>query len=123
MTTYRAGQRVRIEIEGMLRTTEDIGSPPGGLVFQADDGWPTPFRFVDGDFAGIARNGIITVLSEPRPEEPTGLGAVVEAAIGDWEPRRWLRTFTGHWATNAPIVDVPWADLLDPVVLSQGWTS
>ena len=116
MTTYRAGQRVRIEwpsdgsaVEGVLDSNLKLAiSKLGGYWI-----YVTSAR---------AAEGTVTVLSEPRPDEPTGLGAVVEASIADWGTRRWIRTFDGNWATDAPICTVRWSDLIDPVVLSEGWT-
>lgn len=67
----------------------------------------------------------VEVLAEPRPPEPTGLGAVVRDANGT----AWVRA--SGWATDLPWVARPlndriprlrkWADIPDPVVLSEGW--
>lgn len=111
MTEYRAGQRVRIEVEGVVLEAMESGA----LRVTVD---------VDGEswYLRAPAHGVtVTVLSEPRPEEPTGLGAVVEARVGVWGLRRWLRNFSGLWVTDHPIMPVPWSDLIDPVVLSEGW--
>jgi hypothetical protein len=72
-------------------------------------------------------NRTVIILSEPRPEEPTGLGAVVEADSESVPtPRRvWTRItrwWTGDnlWHDGAYLVK--WSDLIDPVVLHEGWT-
>ena len=91
---------------------------------------------IDGVPFGIdpISGGDITleILLEPRPDEPTGLGAVVEAASTErpdvrekWvrarcERHQW-RPEKGYASLNLDLY-VPWEDLIDPVVLSEGWT-
>jgi hypothetical protein len=125
MSTYRAGQRVRIEwpngdaLEGTLAER-----PFDGL--QATLTGPTtriwmPIDVVDGR--------TITILAEPRPEEPTGLGSVVEAAcVHDEDFRRtWVRLdevwVSAGWVGPPPAKDGAddWDSLIDPVVLHAGW--
>ena len=118
MTTYRAGQRVRIEgrswaIEGILFT----GPQERLFVDQPGDdyGWP-----ID-EWTRWRANVTVAVLSEPRPDEPTGLGAVVEASLSGFGGRSlWLRTFDGHWACDQWITPVEWYELVDPVIKSDG---
>jgi hypothetical protein len=80
----------------------------------------------DGKRARWIEGATVTVLSEPRPEEPTGLGAVVEADSESVPtPRRvWTRipreTGDNLWHDGAYLVK--WSDLIDPVVLHEGWT-
>ena len=50
----------------------------------------------------------------PKPEEPTGLGAVVEDAEG----QTWLRDWRGYW--RAPDVTCRWAKVDAVRVLSPG---
>ena len=123
MTTYRVGQRVRIEwpdgtaVEGYLQKDACV------------------VKYANRHYSDIVvaeRDGAtITVLSEPRPEEPTGLGAVVEADDNRPEKEgrtRWVR-FRGYglmalpeWCTEDGCRSDYWPDLIDPVVLFEGWT-
>ena len=128
MSEYKAGQRVRIEwpngsaVEGVLTTPRYGGSP--SVAVPRAGGETTLWQ----PGAQVADNRVVTILSEPRPDEPTGLGAVVEASWRDrgrelfvrarrdryqWRPEKEYST------TN---LYVPWDDLIDPVVLSEGWT-
>lgn len=122
MTEYRAGQKVRIEgqswaIEGILFT----GPRERLFVDMPGDDYEWP---IDEWDAGRAT---VTVLSEPRPEEPTGLGAVVEAAASGVEGSppdvraTWLRVHGDYWERDNG-VGVAWRFLVDPVILSEGWT-
>jgi hypothetical protein len=121
---YREGQRIRAEwpdggaVEGVVewRPANDLVIPVGDIVV--------------GLGALLAKGCTVTVLSEPRPEEPTGLGAVVKATCdgydGEWvrqsggadgsagRARGWFWCGGGHHRG--------WAELIDPVVLHEGWT-
>lgn len=120
MIAYRAGQRVRIELDGE--------------VLEVFDGFALKVRAdVDGCswyFKAPARGTTVTVLSDPRPDEPPGLGAVVEAGTSTGGDRRqWVRipdTIDAFDARRTWIASGmnprEWADLIDPVVLSEGWT-
>ena len=60
----------------------------------------------------------------PKPEEPTGLGAVVEDAAGT----RWVRVFAhpdhpGLWRQTASAIERSWRDVDAAKVLSPGVTS
>lgn len=122
MSKYRAGQRVRIEwkngsvVEGVLERDRD-GATLSVIVPRAGAErtmWQPDFE--DGR--------VVTILSEPRPEEPTGLGAVVEAYEYPGSPlRRWVRTEYENSPWVFPGHSSKWANLIDPVVLSQGWTA
>lgn len=86
-----------------------------------------PGVYIKGAFYTLEADGVtIEVLAEPRIPEPKGLGAVVEAATEDDGKRfpfilnegvvrtcNWLSPRRG-WAR--------WDDLIDPVLLSEGWT-
>jgi hypothetical protein len=71
---------------------------------------------------------VITVLAEPRPEEPTGLGAVVEAAYADHPRQKWVNNRgdadgpRNRWTSIPYWGFLDWDCLVDPVVLSEGWT-
>jgi hypothetical protein len=58
--------------------------------------------------------------ADPKPDEPTGLGAVVESEDG----RRWVRskdiTTVCHWKPSAGGRRVRWSDLPHVRVLSEG---
>lgn len=139
MAEYHAGQRVRIEwpdgsaVEGTLVAPRDYSDPSLGPVVYV----PSMSGYTAPEIGGDGRT--VTVLSEPpRPEEPTGPWAVVEAAApwrtaraafvrepgGLWvhflipnerfRPPKWQRDKVTEWAN--------WSDLIDPVVLSEGWT-
>lgn len=67
----------------------------------------------------------ITILSEPRPDEPQGLGAVVEAEYKDYGRQEWV-SVRGKGESRNRWVCIPywgfidWDMLTDPVVLSEG---
>lgn len=90
MTEYRVGQRVRVEevFEGVVTGVER------GYIYI--DGFA---RKTSATSAYVTRT--ITVLSEPKPDEPTGRGAVVRDGEGsEWslaergEARPWRRLGT-----------------------------
>ena len=121
----RPGQRVRLTIEGTVERT-----PLGSLSITTCSDFYLILAYGEGDGQTIARwitesGHRIEVLAEPRPDEPTGLGAVVEAA-----GLRWVRVETrpdlgrlGYWWTpNAAINSERWDGIPDPItVLSPGW--
>lgn len=122
---YRVGQRVRIEwpdgtlVEGLL------SSSPSGKPILYTPVWSQCF---DPSISGDGRT--VTILSEPRPEEPKGLGAVVRARarIGADPPGRvWIRIAKGGersvcWRSPDFLGPVwaTWDNMIDPVVLSEG---
>lgn len=53
----------------------------------------------------------------PKPDEPTGLGAVVEDGAG----QTWMRDWKGYW--RAPDVTARWAKVEAVRVLSEGVAS
>ena len=66
---------------------------------------------------------LLRALAEPKPAEPTGLGAVVRARDG----RIWVRTDVPDiaWVHTSPVADpleFRWADLDVLEVLSEGWS-
>jgi hypothetical protein len=80
VTEYRAGQRVRIEwLDGIGTTAIEgplvVGDMAALRVEYGPDG--RDWFYVGSSWWESAAT--VTILSEPRPEEPTGLGAVVEA--------------------------------------------
>lgn len=123
MIRYREGQKVRIDYTagGAIEGTVQRQS---GLYFLV----------VNGETAstlGMAESTdgrTITVLSEPRPDEPTGLGAVVQD--GRW---KYVRVYSREvlapyvWRVEDPEAAMGksfyrWGDLNSPMVLSEGWT-
>jgi hypothetical protein len=113
---YRAGQRVRIEwpngvlVEGPL-TPAACGV---GYILRVHD-----YAYVP-DYMGDGRT--VTILSEPRPEEPTGLGAVVVASTATNEVRRkWVLNDAWWWHSSGQEPH-RWMGLIQPVVQSEGWT-
>lgn len=122
MTAYRAGQRVRAEwpdgsaVEGVCewRPGNDLVIPVGDIVV--------------GLGALLAKDCTITILAGPRPEEPTGLGAVVEAAYADHPRQKWISNRgdadgpRNRWTSIPYWGFLDWDCLIDPVVLHEGWT-
>lgn len=114
---FKVGQRVRVDgsgraIEGMI-----ISEPP-----------PVRTLWVDVEshvfpMGRMQKVGTITILSQPRPEEPKGLGAVVEAHVAKNPDRRQFIRIVGDvnlWqAPSGWLFD--WDELIDPVVLSEGY--
>jgi hypothetical protein len=80
-----------------------------------------PLASAAGDVAGYLRE--FASPTPPRPDEPTGLGAVVEDADGD----RFVRVVSGpsnaywHCTTNSE-GDERWPDIAVVKVLSEGVT-
>jgi hypothetical protein len=116
MSKYREGQTVRIVwpngtlIEGVLNGFVTVTIPPTGFHVYVEDGTYT-------------RDGrVITILSEPRPDEPTGLGAVVKAYEYPGSPlRTWVLTdWDRPWTCKGR--SSHWSNLIDPVVMDEGWT-
>jgi hypothetical protein len=124
VTTYRAGQRVRVEIDGE--------------VLEVFDGYALKVRAdVDGDawyFKAPALGCTVTILSEPRPGEPQGLGAVVQASLAD-KGKSWLfvRVYSDDdsgdykWKVVDPSAVLgrsffKWDRFIDPVIKAEGWT-
>ena len=113
MTTYRVGQRVRIEwpdgtaVEGYLQKDACV-------VKYAN-------RHYYSDIVVAERDGAtITVLAEP---EPQGMGAIVEAQLNANGPRRrWMRDFDGTWTEEFTATPAKWAHLTNQVILAEGWT-
>ena len=70
-----------------------------------------------------------TVLSEPRPEEPTGLGAAVEEAFEGGATTRWVHVGGGVWREESEDDDAlhcRWKHIGARIgtslrVLSEGW--
>lgn len=131
MTTYRVGQRVRIEwpdgsaVEGVLRP-QRYSDTLSVVVPRAGGGetmWQPGAQMNDGR--------TVTILSEPRPEEPTGLGSVVEARVRVGVlPFLFVRVSPESGEYVWRVVDprsvlgnsfYMWSTLIDPVVKSEGW--
>lgn len=114
----KAGDRIRIEtepFEGVVTSvTTDL------MIMRDDKGFN---RYFDS-----TRPEIINLLAEPRPDEPTGLGAVVEATFDSGTYRRerrdrWVRRPTAGdhvWILEDGAYAAPWEYLDDPKVLSEG---
>ena len=129
MTTYRAGQRVRIEwpepddgfvMEGrlVLRSMKP-GVADESLALDAPDAYYW--------LSTVPGNCTVTILSEPRPDEPTGLGAVVRAEcdgyLGLWVRQRGAEVARNHgWFWCSGDHHRAWDELINPVVMSEGWT-
>lgn len=132
MTTYRAGQRVRIE------WPDDDAAMEGRLIARSFTGLvreQLSLAMPDAYYAleNLPGDCTVTVMSEPRPDEPTGLGAVVEASAADvavGARLTWVRARTerNEWRPSTEVYCDnsgfyrAWASLIDPVVLSEGWT-
>jgi len=121
MSEYKVGQRVRIEwpdgsaVEGVVQVQRT-----GPAISVGAAQFPTWYdlEWVGGD------GRTVTILSEPRPDEPTGLGAVVRATVnghrivcnrdhnGVWWPHRDMGL--GEWRTP------PWSAMGDPEILFEG---
>lgn len=117
------GQTVRITITGSLEETFQ----PGCLAFRSTGGFVTPFRYADGDAAGICRNAEVVLLSAAIPDEPKGIGAVVVDILGGL----WVRADRGDrkpWREVLPgtydeddACRRPWEHIDTPLrVLSEG---
>jgi hypothetical protein len=64
-----------------------------------------------------------SLIEPPKPEEPTGLGAVVEAAcVHNPVPRTWVRDHDGNWQPRTGGAD-DWDSLSDVRVLNEGVTA
>jgi hypothetical protein len=134
VTKYRAGQRVRIEwptgavLEGPI-TYIGGTQPENGCVLSIGNA-------VSVDVPGVD-DRVVTVLSEPRPDEPQGLGAVVEArfitaSFEDEDRKRYVRrplnigdagyAIDQFWVSEDGRTYSSWRHLRGPVVLSEGWT-
>ena len=117
MTEYKVGQRVRVEVEGIVSWAKS--HHPDVQVKPINGGDPLLFE-MDG-------SAEITVLSEPRPDEPKGLGAVVEAGSPyDGQRYPYVRTpgrvgGDDRWYRATGMCSM-WESLIDPVVLREGWT-
>ena len=113
MTEYKVGQRVRIEwpdgtlVEGVLNSNMQVGR--------------TTFMPYEAGCDGRT----VTILAEPRPEEPQGLGAVVEAAYQDHGRQQWV-SVRGKGEEKSRWVSIPywgfigWDNLSDPVIEAYG---
>lgn len=123
MIEYQAGQRVRIEfpasdalpgkvtVEGVLEIEGATGKPV--LYVPGTGGYIMPE--LDG------QDRIVTVLAEPRPEEPRNLGAVVIAGFEEQCERRvFVHVGAATWY-GVGIGLVSWPLLTDPVIEHEGW--
>lgn len=113
--TLRPGQRVRLTIEGTV-----YEKAPGYFALRNDEGLGL-WLWGDGpDRSLMLQAATVEVLVEPpRPDEPTGLGAVVRDGEGRLHVRGPDRTFL-PWLRGASTW-YAWAELPDPItVLSPG---
>jgi len=127
---YRVGQRVRIEwpegsaVEGSLTACGCCDGCDEPILVIAHVGKADHHFWADPTIDDDGRT--VTVLAEPRPDEPTGLGAVVEASSRNADRRRWVRLEDErdpwYWADSLGWECVSWNRLVDPVILSQGWS-
>lgn len=87
--------------------------------------WKSITRFLRENGYPAHASEIEAQLPKPKPEEPTGLGAVVEEADGT----RWVRSdimpYVAQWSCARP--DEPWRsvrryykDIAAVIVLSEG---
>lgn len=120
MTKYREGQRVRIEWPNGSAVEGTVEIRYGDLQIAIGEITPTWWMV---DFTG-SDNRVVTILPTM---EPIGLGAVVEASWRD-RPRELFiraRRDSYQWRPEKEYATtnlyVPWSDLIDPVVLSEGW--
>lgn len=119
--TLRPGQRVRLTyiLDGQIGPTE--------VDFRADAGGGFWWHLAENVLASLGVPFTVEVLADPRIPEPKGLGAVVEASIGSSGKRRrftLVDTRSGEvfrWYA-ASIGWYKWDQLIDPVLLSEGWT-
>jgi hypothetical protein len=118
MSEYRVGQKVFIEWPDGSSVTGTVGEL-GGRLFVNFSG--NAKRNVDLEWAK-EEGATVTILAEPRPDEPTGLGAVVETygALTD-EREKWVLMDKGRWRGQRSGFYRDWVGLIDPVVLSEGW--
>ncbi len=108
MTEYRVGQRVRVEDvqEGIVTGVDD------GVIYVSGNA-----RMTDGSPYDMTRT--ITILSEPKPDEPKLLGAVVR----DGDSMVWALAEPGRapWRRLGPEwVWRAWADVDAVEVLFPG---
>lgn len=101
------GQKIRISTEGVVTDVT-----PDGAVLSTADGntW----------FIGVPDYSRVEVLEEVGPEQPTGLGAVVEGEIGG-KRSKWVRLGNGRW--QDPFDEYRWTKwefLANVEVISQG---
>lgn len=111
MTGYREGQLVRWEWPdgtGCTDTLVDVASDLIGRRFRLD-----PHHLI--------RDGrVVTILAAPKPDEPTGLYAVVRDPE-DEDPTPWVRDGVApgrpwwRFAKGQPLVCRQWADFSDRV--------
>lgn len=119
MSEYEVGQRVRMEWPD--------GSAVEGTVCMPNRGIPDRlYVCIDGAYFRLNDRKRITVLSEPPVDEPTGLGAVVEAGQASTKWNRigrvlWVKIEGGWWVNRTNNLTVRWALLSDPVVKHEGW--
>lgn len=90
MTTYREGQLVRWEWPDGTGCTDTLASGLRGRRFGLE-----PHQLI--------RDGrTVTILAEPKPDEPKGVGAVVRGPGGERD--LWVRVHAGS--------DKPWHEVL-----------
>lgn len=72
-----------------------------------------------------AQAALRSLVAPPRPEEPMGLGALVEADYSGGRGRaRWARSEGHSWVCLTPgwVGELcQWSSLVDPRVLAEGW--
>ena len=126
MIEFRAGQRIRLENEGTLKDALTSSSKGLAIHWDGADGEGPLLAYENGQRVAWAQQATITVLAEPRPEEPTGLGAVVEAGYEGVGDRRymWVHIGYGQWVDKGTGGDLGvasrWDELLDPNVIHVG---
>lgn len=103
----KQGQRVKVEIEGIVHSADQAGAH---VVLDDSTNW----------FIGATDGAKVTVIAEPGPAEPKGLGAIVEGKIGEVSTK-WVRLGNGRW--QDPYDEhrwTRWEFLRDAVVISPG---
>jgi hypothetical protein len=103
----RGGQRVKVEIEGVVREVNEGGAH---VILDDETNW----------WIGATDGAKVTIVAEPGPAEPTGLGAVVEGRIGDLSTK-WVRLGYGRW--QDPFDEhrwTKWEFLADVTLISPG---
>lgn len=96
------------------------------VEFDTDD--ETVVQFVDTyNHGGRTKSSrvariIAAAMPKPRQDEPTGLGAVVEALpfVGDRTRRIFIKV-NGFYEDDDGFYTREWDELIDPVVLHPGW--
>lgn len=126
MSEYKAGQEVRVTIRGILERSEHY--PTNGLQIVGRKGHKIGFLDGFGETYEYVDAGDVEILAQPKPAEPTGLGAVVRAvATSAPKADAWLWTRAPYYLsdgkpwTSAHMDPRSWDGLTDVEILSEGY--